>query len=79
MRHLSSSWGEFPSAFSSASPVAELQDRVFGLTLMTASITENQKEIASAIDTLTEQIAKLDQRILADAYADGKRILKFSK
>ena len=76
LRHLPSYWGKMPSAFTSDSPIAELQDRVFGLTLQTSSISENQQVIASAIDSLKDQIDKLDQRIFAVAYADGERILK---
>ena len=65
--------------YPSIHPVAELQDRVFGLSLTTQTLVENQREIATKIDDIYDKIDKLDRRIFAVEYAEGERILKCYK
>ena len=67
IRYLPKKWGKVPCLFSSEKSTPELQDRIFGLTGLTAALAVNQREIASEVDTLSEQVKKLDQRILAIA------------
>ena len=55
-RYLSELWGKVLTAFTSDSPIAELQDRVFGLSLQTNNLYSNQLKVETAIDCLKEQI-----------------------
>ena len=70
-RYFPELWGKVPTAFTSDSPIAELQDRVFGLSLQTNNVYSNQLKVATAIDSLKAQIDQLDKRILAVAYAEA--------
>ena len=57
----------------------ELQDRVFGLSASTKTLVDNQREIANKIDDIYDEIDKVDKRIFAVAYAEGKKVLKCFK
>ena len=76
---LDEEWTVMDQSWSSKHPIPELKDRIKVISDTVYTLNLNQRAIAHEMEKMSEELVKIDNKVMSTIYSDGERFVKVFK